>query len=680
MNDLQLYIDDQLVDLTDDSPIALTFQINNLAEVKNQQGNTSNQFKLPLTQNNRRILGFPDDVAFCQDKPYKKYQAKLVQDGLEIIPYGICELNSIEQDMANVTILSGNVDFFDAIDGHLYEMGDSTSAWHSPLWKNYDHDWTLENVAKSQNKTDGWIYPVVDYGNFTDDPAQTINVTTLRPGFFIKSAIDLLVKTTGYKATGSLLKDPLYPLLIAQFSNGSWEHGSDYQNQPDILSCTASNNNNIELDHPNNNNPTGLFIFGAVSDPSNQYRNGIFTAAKRGVYTITAYFPKIYMSGRITGDPTNLDVSINIYTSGHQETATTLNFNWDAGNYNRTGTGSNVHGNITTTNQTLSCQQELAEGDSVEINYTWRGGNPSHFTVYPGAAFTVKAQNNVVKYTQRVQCERIFPDISQKDLLKDVLQRFGIICQADNASRTISFNSFRDIINNIPKAKNWSTKCLDQGKSISFQLGGYAQSNTLKYKTDDAITPTGFADDVIKVKDTTLAASADLFESQYAPSLNRPYIGGTVAQIKMIDTDNGDDFSIGVSPRILIDQKLNINSLGKSVTFTDGSKQLIVNDVISTPYFYKPDGPYSLCFGDMPAAGHNATLPGLRSKYYPELEKILQQTKKVLRYFLLTPRDNLELDLLVPIYLEQDSAYYYINKIDSWRKGQPTKVELVKLG
>src|SRR6202012_1056287 len=122
MNQLQLYINEQLVDLNDDSPIALTFQVNNLAEVQNQQGNTSNQFKLPLTQRNRQTLGFPDDIAFTTSLPYRKYQAKLVQDGLEIIPYGIAELNGIDQNNANITILSGNVDFFDAIDGKLYDM------------------------------------------------------------------------------------------------------------------------------------------------------------------------------------------------------------------------------------------------------------------------------------------------------------------------------------------------------------------------------------------------------------------------------------------------------------------------------------------------------------------------------------------------------------------------------
>ena len=167
MNQLQLYINDQLVDLNDDSPIALTFQINNLAEVQNQQGNTSNQFKLPLTQRNRQILGFPDDIAFTNNLPYQQYQAKLIQDGLEIIPYGIAELNGIEQDNANVTVLSGNVDFFDAIDGKLYDMGDSTSQWsdmgQNLVWKQYDHQWNLTNVVNSQTKTDGWIYPIIDY-------------------------------------------------------------------------------------------------------------------------------------------------------------------------------------------------------------------------------------------------------------------------------------------------------------------------------------------------------------------------------------------------------------------------------------------------------------------------------------------------------------------------------------
>ena len=202
--------------------------------------------------------------------------------------------------------------------------------------------------------------------------------------------------------------------------------------------------------------------------------------------------------------------------------------------------------------------------------------------------------------------------------------------------------------------------------------------NYMQYQNDDAVLPLKFGWSQINIADHTLPSNAELFTSQFAATLNRPFYGGTIAQILMIDdTSSSNDFSIGVSPRILIDQKLNIGALGKTVTFTDGAgNNRYVNDIISTPYFYKPDapqlepgyGPGSLLFND------------LRLKYYPEFEKILFQSKKIIRYILLTPRDILELNLLIPVYLQQDNAYYYINKIDAWRKGQPTKVELVKLG
>ncbi|HEY9003355.1 MAG TPA: hypothetical protein VIM89_18510 [Mucilaginibacter sp.] len=688
MNQLQLYINDQLVDLNDDSPIALTFQINNLTEVQNQQGNTSNQFKLPLTQRNRQILGFPDDIAFTTNAPYQQYPARLIQDGLEIIPYGIAELNSIEQDNANVTVLSGNVDFFDAIDGKLYDMGDSTSQWtnygQNLVWKNYDHTWNLQNAAISQTKTDGWIYPVIDYGFINgQDFTPSIDVHYLRPGFFIKSAIDLLLQSTGYKGKGSLLDDPLYPLLICQFSNSSWTHGTDYQNQPDNRSCAVATGINTLLDHPSDANPNGTLVWDIVnSDPSNQFSGGTtFVSSQTNNVLVTVTFPHVRMTGKITGNhPTHFKVVLITHTSSGDAESASIDFTWDMGSWQRTsGDGGNIRGNVDIYNTVTSFQATLNSGESVEVRYTWLGDNPASFVIYQGATFTVQSQNQNVQFGQTVQCERIFPDISQKDLLKDTLQRFGIICQTDNATRTVSFNSLRDIVNNIPIAKDWTGKCIDQGKQVSFQLGNYAQANYLKYKEDDNVLPKDFANAQININDATLPATADLSQSQFAPTLNRPYFIGQIAQIKMIDNTSGSmDFSIGVSPRILVDQKTHLPS-NKTVTFTDGVNNIIVNDIISTPYFYKPEGDYNLCFCDMPGTA-NTTLPGLKTKYYPELQKVLTQTKKVIRYFLLTPRDILELDLMIPVYLQQDNAYYYINKIDSWRKGQPCKVELVKLG
>jgi len=680
MDQLQLYLNDQLADLSDNQPIALTFQVNNLADVKNQQGNTSNQFKLPLTQRNRQILGFPDDIAICTNLPHQKYQAKLVQDGLEIIPYGIAELNGIELDMANITILSGNVDFFDAIDGKLYDMGDSTSITsnygQTLLWKQYDHVWNVDNVADSQLRTEGWIWPVVDYGAIdTVDFTKPIDVHYQRPGFFIKTAIEIMLQSSGYKGAGSLLADPLYPLMICQFSNGSFEHGTNYQNQQDIFGCTVSLAQDLNVQHPDTSGNVGTIIFPSVqSNPSGYYDagTGIFTALQPLNISIKLTIPSFYLHGHFDNSyGSNVDIYA-IYTdpvNGDTPLPGDVNFYLLNNPTFKKDPGPVVFGSSVTEKTTLTVETELPQNGKVRIVYEFKGFTKSAFSIQKDAVLTITTTNKKVLYGQTIQCERIFPDISQKELLKDTLQRFGIICQTDNASKTISFNSLRDIVNNIPVAKDWSGKVLDQGKQVAYQLGSYAQINYMQYQDDDNI-PKKFGWSQITIADQTLPAGAELFTSPFAPTLNRPFTGGTISQIKTID-DNSDtkDFSINVSPRILIDHKTTLPK-DKPVTFTDGNGHTrIVNDVISTPYFYRGNN-----------SEPNLMFDNLRKKYYPELEKILTQTKKVVRYILLTPRDILELDLLIPVYIAQDSAYYYINKIDAWRKGQPTKVELVKLG
>ncbi|MCC8409783.1 hypothetical protein LJ707_12660 [Mucilaginibacter sp. UR6-1] len=680
---MQLFINDQLVDLADDNAIALTFQINNLGEVKNQQGNTSNQFKLPLTQRNRRILGFPDDVAFNTGELYKRYNAKLVQDGLEVIPYGIAELNSIDNDVVNITILSGNVDFFDALGGKIYEMGDSTSQWSKYgkqlFWQSHDHEWNLHSVISSQQNTEGWIYPVVDYGKLTYNPAggqHEINVRQLRPGFFVKTAVNMLVSSTGYRASGSLTKDLLYDKLICQFSNSKWEHGTDYQNQPDELSSAVSLASDFSRQHPDIHSNKGTVQFNRVdADKGKQFKNGTtFTAIETMKVEVKFFIPEFIFTGVYKGSPNStFKFILRVNRKGTEQIVQEMFFDLSA-DYTITIKALKVGSRIFR-NQTLSLEIPLEKNDSLRMDYEFFGDRPSGFTLKQGASLTIKPINQDVQYGQTVQCERILPDLSQKDFLKDILQRFGIICQTNAVERTIVFSSLRDIVKNIPNAKDWTGKCLDQGKQITYQLGNYAQMNYMLFEEDDAIPPK-FGQAQIDIQDASLPASAELFKSPFAPSLNTPYIGGPVAQIRMMEQE-GDDFSIEVSPRLLVNEIRYISD-ATPIKFFDGTNEVIVkNDYISTPYFYKEGAEQHLCYADM--FDGNTTYPGTKSRYYAELEKVLQQTKKVVRYFTLTPRDVLELDLLIPVYLQQDGAYYYINKIDSWRKGQPTKVELIRL-
>lgn len=705
MTNIQLYLNDHLADLSDDHPIALTFQINDLAEVKNQQGNTSNQFKLPLTQNNRAILGYADDISLVDLKlstqtPYTTLSARLIQNGIEILPNAIAEINEIDDDTASITILSGNVDFFDALGGQIADMGDSTSQWSNYgatlPWKPFDHKWNLQNVAVSQKHTekDGWIYPVVDYGLLSETDFTQIDVRNQRPGFFIKKAIDLLIQSTGYTAKGSLLSDPLYPLLIAQFSNGSFDHGIDYQNQPDEKGILVSNTNSITQQHPaGDTGSTRYPQHGAINfnnviyDPSSFFKNNAYKPDEVISVEATITVPKLLFYGHPNDTyGSNLNIRVTLLDSnGNVPLDPAINYNFSNGfdTYQGSGSKKRVTKTFLNTKTSVSLDLSPATFEGLQVTFDFEGYTDAYFTLFPGATFQVTPQNQGVKFGQDIQCERILPDMSQKDFLKDTFQRFGVICQTDVYTKTITFSSLKDIIANIPIAKDWTTKCVDQGKKINYKLGSYAQVNNMEYQTDPNILPLKFGWDQLIINDQTLSSvPADMIVSKFGPSVNRPYIGGTIAQIAMIDaTSDSTDFTISVAPRLLVDQKIDLrNYNNRTINFTDGTTTIPVNDIISVPYFYKPDGAYNLCWCDMDSSIPGKKLPGLKSKYYTDLQKILQNTKILVRYFLLTPRDIAELDLLIPIYLQQHNAYFYINKIDSWRKGQPCKVELVRLG
>lgn len=725
-NRTRIFVNDQEVDLSQDSPIALTFQINNLSEVRNQQGNTSNQIKLPFTQKNRKILGFPDDVNFNEPAlliqlPYDRYQVRVIQNAIEVLPNAIGELGdpAFDVDGFNFTVLSGNVDFFDQLGGQIYDMGDSTSQWSNYgselVFKPYEHVWNLQNVANSQKNTNnsgnngigGWIYPIVDYGLFTNDPTQRINVLHQRPGFFIKTAIDLFLKYTGYKAKGMLLKNPLYPLLIAQFSNGSWDHGTDYQNQPDERGVQATQSQGKQYDNVTGIDNGGELHFDTVtSDPSNQFEgNFFFNSNAINSVKITLTIPQLMLYGRVTPVEKTSVFTVNIvyrdpnYPSTADTILSAYAFTFSNSGENRgpsdptsdpngwtrvSGSGGDIVAQMNILNAIVSFETVLPQSGAIYIEYGWTGLYPASAYIYPGSTLAIVSQNQEVQFGQTVQAERIFPDVSQKDLLKDMLQRFGIICQTDDYSATINFASLGEIVNNIPIAKDWTNKCIKQGKQVSLILGDYSQVNYLEYQVDPnaglTAIPLKYAWSQINIKNKTLPILAqDLIVSIFGASLNRKYYGDSVAQIQMVDpTDESEAFSISVAPRILIDQKLDLNKLGVTVTFTDDinseptdtAHNIIVNDIISVPYFWKPgvDKNMSLLWED------------LRLLYYPELEKILQNCKKVTRYFILTPADIAELDLLIPIYLQQDSSYYYINQIAAWVIDVPVKVELVKIG
>ncbi|MDB5158471.1 MAG: hypothetical protein JWR50_3178 [Mucilaginibacter sp.] len=725
METRELFINGVSVDFfSDDQPIPLIFQVNDLGDLTSLQGDGSKMFKLPLTQKNREIFGFPDDITITTNIPYTKLPAKYTQDGMELVPNGLTEVKDAQggdNGYIDIMLLFGNIDFLDNLGGQIYDMGDSTTIWSgfgtNLVWKQYDHIWNVSNAAHSQNKTEGWIWPVVNYGNIDTTPPFSghINVRNMRPGFFLHTAIELLVQSTGYsidRDKSCIYNDPvfanLYKRLIIQFDNSDFEHGSDFQNTPDNLGVTLGNGLDQII-----SNPRVADVISADIHRSDFPFSGVINLGPTDHYfaTTTVNFTatlqfSLFMKGKMTGkQPAEVIIKFTIVnTDGSFSDFAATSFTMDQRYTRLSGSGGSIIGQEEFINQKISQDFSLVSGQQLFVRYHINNVGQSYGDTYAifkrGASLSIVTNEKLVLWKQPIQCERILPDVAQLDLLKDTLQRQGLILIADPNTGTIIFTSFKTIVGNIPIAKDWSDKCVDIGKQNSFQIGKYCQVNKLKYQEDSAIPlnymPKYFADDHIDIDDRTLNPNQpvqDLFTSLFSPSINRSYIGGSIAQ--MSNPTSTDEFSVGSQPRILVDQKVNLLNAGPNgssitVVFSDGdpgfeSQTISINDVISLPYFYKPDAPdlgggapRHLAWKDLPGTGSDL-LPGLRSTYLTQLQQILTQSKKVTRYLMLSPRDINERDFTIPIYLRQDGCYFYIAKIDSWIKNTPTKVDLIKL-
>ncbi len=644
MQKIELYLNDELVDLSDDNPITLQFGINDLADVKSQSGNTSNQFKLPLTSKNRRILGYPSETQFTTVLPYRKYAAKIIQDGIEVIPNGFAEIKQTDNSTADITVLSGNVDFFDLLNIKIYDM-------YKELAK-YSQKWTLANVVASQTKTEGLLWPVIDYGGFTGDVGEHINVKNLRPAFYLKTIVDEIVKTTGYKATGSMFNSALYNKLIVAFANDSFEHGELFKEKAANTSASVQKSTDqISV------TPSATILFTSIiSDPSNSYEvaQSVYTAKENIKANVKLKYDASVQKILPASDPNILVKLQSNDGSG-----------WVDGPYNTHTMVDFVNPNYFY-NQPLIFDIDLQVGDKIRAVIEIPGSFVPRGIIYAGATLTITNTAADLAYGQEIDAEMIFPDISQKELLKDTFQHFGIICSSNPNKKEIAFNHFDDIIKNIPKAKDWSKKVVDQGKTTFFQLGSYAQNNDMICKPDDNV-PAKLGKSSIPIDDLTLPLQTNIIESIFAASVGSTINGFSCALIKKLETTDATDFTISTQPRLLIDNKVDLSQTGKIFSFTDGGVPVNVSGIVSLPYFENPAIEESLSFDY------------LRKTYYQAIQRLLHRPKKIGAFFILSPIDIAELDLMIPVYLEQESSYFYINKVSNWIKGRPTQVELVKL-
>lgn len=283
---LQIYINEQLVELEKTDNIGLTFQVYSIFNTEGRTGFASSPIKAPKTRKNNIVFESLSNVNSATVLPYRKLTAKVVQNGIEIVPNGFAIIKETSESY-QFNVFSGNVAFFDLIKGLNVNEID---------YSDLNHDYIVSNIIASFASTSGYIYPIVDWGDSVAllNNTDTQNANALIPVLYAKEVLERSASEQGFSLAGTFTESEqydrqlitpnrfLYPTEVLEPNTGYVDSPVSQSGNIFVESLATATGGNVIVDVPLNfqfitwNNYSGGFFI-----PDNYY-SGAFDFNVRG--------------------------------------------------------------------------------------------------------------------------------------------------------------------------------------------------------------------------------------------------------------------------------------------------------------------------------------------------------------------------------------------------------------
>lgn len=665
---MRLRVNGSFLDQYSNTVIAQTFSVNDLGDITTRQGGFSNRFTLPLSDNNADILGFPNDINSSSSNPYSRVSAELIDSGA-VIALGYLKYQQVSNKDIECTFFSDNVDWFSLIsDKKLTDLNLSA----------YDHTYHYDTMMDSliNDGSDGYIYPIIDYGSLTDLSNPAISFSDLFPAIFVSIVFERIFFEIGYKVQGELLDLIMYPKMIIPFSAEAFVHTSQW-----VLDNTITD---TEDSTPiiNNGNVQESIDWTAAGGTS-------ITIGKTSNYIIDVYITANYNLTSGTGDNDLqfevLDGAIVEYTiTGYVLTDGDhiFKFSTDARGYN------------------------AASNLSVRATMTVNSGVGD--LTFTGGTITITPTESIDLNGEEVQMSATLPDISQVDFVNYILTSFGVLPIVNSYSKTINMYLHRNIKNRLSSAVDWSDK-IDLGKDINInfseKVSNYFKRSIFTYLEDDSDTYlTTYKNEIgevfgsgdFSIANDHLGDFGTYYEAPFAPTINITSIGNDfyIPYIPLFEYDSTSMTYVrrlSPKPRILlksdpislldltIDKYIQIDIDGPGGAISANTNEIPFLWFVKTEFIAEVDSLKDALNYDATAFPNEVGDP-LIPEFLEGYQDSLNQFKMVQAYFHLNEVDIGALNFSTPVYVDYFKSYFYLNKIENYTgSNMTTKVELIRI-
>lgn len=617
---MRLEINGEVLEI-DSKQIAQTFQRNDLADIKTRQLSFSNSIKVPRTPHNERVFRHLGILTSSSNIAQKKNKTTLIIDGVKILVNGYSVIKSYNEQYYTIVILGENSLLYEALGAKKLNQ------------LNYSDINYYPNISEAQNLTEsttGKVFAIANYG--AGDVFEYMPCSV-----YVSTIWDKIFKEAGYLYRGAIFESKDFKELVVPPTKGYIPENTEGL----LIGIKTIESLPIDI----------YYKFNNFTDPitNNNTDNTVkFTTSNNGeVWTIDdsiIFKAKQRVSIRVESLNYNTDrakcylrVQLNESTISYvnlEETKTLI--------------------------LAVNADDKITCHVRVSPDYSdYEDSLNDQIPIYPPITITDIQFRFVIDKIEGgylINYNEIMPEISQKDFIKDIMQKFGLVQYSNrHQPKELFFIKLEDTLNDRTGAEDWSNKYVSHQTATS--IGNYGQRNLLKYKYSDETE--NYADGCIDIDNKTLASEKTLLTSIFTANKQIGSIDGGRHKISLWEkTDKGElktrKSSASIYKIVRRDNDIYISS-------STSLNSVSINNV---------------SYLDFTPCHYNNYI----QENYKAFTNMLQVSQKVTAYIKLTPYDIANIKFEKLKYIEQLGKYFYLNKVVGYKGNNTTKVELIAVG
>jgi len=738
----ELFINGRLVDINQDAPFPLTFNISDIKDLNARKGNKSKTITLPGTKNNTSLmlsvftLSATENISgtdsdFVDFDPSIKAECQYYQNGL-------LEFNGVAQLMScklmngvwsfDITLVSDTIDYISRLAKiKVNELGFSEYN-HALTYDNQQDTWSgiiqLNGSPSTNQDSQGWTgrgyyYGLIDYG-FTRPAPSTFGVEHIPPQVFCYEILEKAFNYAGITWDSNFLESQLFKKLLMAYPGGDLPTITQAQADNDSSFTEEQNNTSGKIiNGTTQNNGSGLWFLndltlfddydGSVTqDNLGQIQStspiqfvaasdGLFTINYVGDHDVTFTTGGTLMYGnykvKLLIFKNNIQISDDLIYQGVLDgnlTGYSVTYSFD---YTRQ---INLLINDTLT---FKIVYQLTQAQIIGGATGLQGITTE--IVSNTATLEILKQPQTLTAGGTVYLDAFLPDMTCDQFLKGIITAFNLYVKPSTADPTIlEIEPLSDFYNASGDAIDWTYK-LDRSKEITIEptINFSSKNYKFNFEQDDDYWNTRYLDDVQKQYGSFLIQS----QSQFATSDTDFKLPFSQKLLVRIPEDSPSSFTDLIVPRSF---QVKFNEDGTSLIEKKKGKPFIVQlgGLRTGAWTHRDENGVSNAETDYPYVGHlnsldsptfdfNFGVPDYvfwsTSNYptnnlYLYHEKFIKELisrfgKQVTCSVMLRPSDINSLDFRNLIQI--DGVVYRLLKVSDYQSGKNTStvVELIRI-